>query len=144
MFRLIFILGFALSLSLQARQPNVLLIMTDDQGWGDVRAHGNEFIDTPVLDGLAKRSVRFDRFFVSPVCAPTRAALLTGRYPARTVVMLQASLANGTMESSIPIIHWGRGLMSFTGFVGVTGTSTSTRNSSIKASPLRPRDTSLM
>ncbi len=86
MLRLIFILGFALSLSLQARQPNVLLIMTDDQGWGDVRAHGNEFIDTPVLDGLSERSVRFDRFFVSPVCAPTRSALLTGRYPARAGV----------------------------------------------------------
>ena len=86
MLRLIYILILSFSLSLQARQPNVLLIMTDDQGWGDVRAHGNEFIDTPVLDGLSERSVRFDRFFVSPVCAPTRSALLTGRYPARTGV----------------------------------------------------------
>jgi arylsulfatase A-like enzyme len=66
------------------RQPNVLLIITDDQGWGDVRSHGNEQIDTPVLDKLAADGARFERFFVSPVCAPTRASLLTGRYHLRT------------------------------------------------------------
>lgn len=62
------------------RPPNVLLIMTDDQGWGDLRCHGNDKLDTPVLDGLAGESARFDRFFVCPLCAPTRASLLTGRY----------------------------------------------------------------
>lgn len=66
--------------------PNVLLIMADDMGWGDLRSHGNERIDTPVLDRLAQASARFDRFFVSPVCAPTRASLLTGRYFPRTGV----------------------------------------------------------
>jgi arylsulfatase A-like enzyme len=70
----------------EAAPPNVLLILTDDQGWGDVGRHGNEQIDTPVLDALHDASVRFDRFYVSPVCAPTRAALLTGRYPVRTGV----------------------------------------------------------
>jgi arylsulfatase A-like enzyme len=65
-------------------RPNVLLIMTDDQGYGDLGFHGNEKIDTPVLDELASRSTRFDRFFVSPLCTPTRAALMTGRYPLRT------------------------------------------------------------
>jgi arylsulfatase A-like enzyme len=69
-----------------AAPPNVLLILTDDQGWGDLGRHGNEQIDTPVLDVLHDASVRFDRFYVSPVCAPTRAALLTGRYPVRTGV----------------------------------------------------------
>jgi arylsulfatase A len=69
----------------QAR-PSVLLILTDDQGWGDLSVHGNEQIETPVLDQLAAASVQFDRFYVSPVCAPTRAALLTGRYPERTGV----------------------------------------------------------
>ena len=64
--------------------PNILLIMTDDQGYGDLGCHGNEKIDTPVLDRLASQSVRFDRFFVSPYCTPTRAALMTGRYPLRT------------------------------------------------------------
>lgn len=66
-----------------AQQPNVLLIMTDDQGWGDVRSHGNDQIDTPNHDRIASEGARFDRFFVSPVCAPTRASLLTGRYHLR-------------------------------------------------------------
>jgi len=65
-------------------RPNILLIMTDDQGYGDLGFHGNEKIYTPVLDRLATQSVRFDRFFVCPYCTPTRAALMTGRYPLRT------------------------------------------------------------
>lgn len=68
------------------RRPNVLLIMTDDQGWGDIHSHGNDLIDTPVMDALAASGARFDRFYVSPVCAPTRASLLTGRYHLRTGV----------------------------------------------------------
>lgn len=64
--------------------PNVVLIMTDDQGYGDLGFHGNDKIDTPVLDRLAAESVRFDHFFVCPYCTPTRAALMTGRYPLRT------------------------------------------------------------
>lgn len=67
-------------------RPNVVLIMTDDQGWGDLHCHGNDKINTPVLDALAERSVQFDRFFVSPVCAPTRSSLLSGRYDVRTGV----------------------------------------------------------
>jgi arylsulfatase A-like enzyme len=66
------------------RPPNVVLIMSDDQGWGDIGSHGNPLIDTPVLDQLAREGIRFDRFYVSPVCAPTRASLLTGRYHLRT------------------------------------------------------------
>ena len=63
-----------------APKPNVLLIITDDQGWGDLSFHGNEFLETPNIDSLASQSIVFDRFYVSPVCAPTRASLLTGRY----------------------------------------------------------------
>jgi arylsulfatase A len=66
--------------------PNVLLIITDDQGWGDIASHGNPFLKTPHLDRLAEAGARFERFFVSPVCAPTRASLLTGRYHPRTGV----------------------------------------------------------
>ena len=66
------------------KRPNVILIITDDQGWGDIHSHGNDLIDTPVLDRLAADGVRFERFFVSPLCAPTRASLLTGRYYLRT------------------------------------------------------------
>ena len=69
-----------------AGPPNVLLIITDDQGWGDVRSHGNRQIDTPVIDRLAADGAQFERFFVSPVCAPTRASLLSGRYHLRTGV----------------------------------------------------------
>ena len=64
-------------------RPNVILIMTDDQGYGDVRSHGNDQIDTPTMDRIAAEGTRFDRFFVSPMCAPTRASLLTGRYNLR-------------------------------------------------------------
>ena len=68
------------------RKPNVLLIMTDDQGWGDIGAHGNPDLYTPVLDRLSREGATFDRFYVSPVCAPTRASLLTGRDHLRTGV----------------------------------------------------------
>src|SRR5262245_7991550 len=67
-----------------SRRPNVLLFITDDQGYGDLALHGNEQISTPTLDRLGRESIRFDRFFVSPLCAPTRASLLTGRYSLRT------------------------------------------------------------
>ncbi len=64
-------------------KPNVLLIITDDQGYGDFSLHGNPTLKTPRIDSLGRESVRFDRFFVNSFCAPTRAALLTGRYPLR-------------------------------------------------------------
>lgn len=67
-----------------APRPNVLIIITDDQGYGDLSRHGNPYVKTPALDGLATKSVVFERFFVSPLCAPTRASLLTGRYSLRT------------------------------------------------------------
>ncbi len=66
------------------QHPNVLLIMTDDQGWGDITSHGNTALKTPHLDALAASGARLHRFYVSPVCAPTRAGLLTGRYHLRT------------------------------------------------------------
>ena len=67
-------------------RPNILLIITDDQGNGDVGFHGNPHIQTPTLDQLAKESTRFTQFYVSPVCAPTRSSLMTGRYSLRTGV----------------------------------------------------------
>ena len=65
-------------------KPNVILILTDDQGYGDIHMHGNDSISTPNMDLLGTEGVRLDRFYVSPVCAPTRASLLTGRYHLRT------------------------------------------------------------
>lgn len=66
--------------------PNVILVITDDQGYGDLACHGNPWIKTPYLDTLWKESVRLTDFHVSPTCAPTRAALMTGRYNNRTGV----------------------------------------------------------
>ena len=65
-------------------RPNVILILTDDQGYGDLGSQGNPFIQTPHLDRLYTESVRLTDFHVDPVCTPTRAALLTGRYSIRT------------------------------------------------------------
>jgi len=66
------------------KRPNVVLIMTDDQGYGDLGATGNPVIRTPHLDAMAGRSAQMTTFYVSPVCAPTRASLMTGRYNYRT------------------------------------------------------------
>lgn len=78
-------IGIAAATSLQGAtaHPNVVLILTDDQGYGDLSCHGNTVVKTPNIDRLATQSTEFTRFTVSPVCAPTRAALLTGRYPMR-------------------------------------------------------------
>ncbi|MBE0537890.1 MAG: arylsulfatase [Phycisphaerae bacterium] len=69
-----------------ASRPNVVLVMTDDQGYGDVGALGNQWIKTPNLDALHAESVRLTDYHVDPTCAPTRAALMTGRYSSRTGV----------------------------------------------------------
>ena len=61
-------------------QPNIILVLTDDQGYGDLSSHGNPVLKTPNIDRLHKESVRFHNFHVSPTCAPTRCALMTGRH----------------------------------------------------------------
>jgi arylsulfatase B len=66
----------------QDNKPNIIVIMADDMGWGDVGYHGSK-IKTPHIDKLAEEGVRLNRFYVAPVCSPTRAGLLTGRYPDR-------------------------------------------------------------
>lgn len=67
-----------------AEPPNVVLIMTDDQGYGDFGSMGNRVIETPHLDAMAGRSASMSTFYVCPVCTPTRACLMTGRYNYRT------------------------------------------------------------
>ena len=74
----------ALTSAAQSERPNVIVIMSDDQGGGDYGFMGNEIIRTPELDVMAKRSGLLTKFYVSPVCAPTRASLMTGRYNYRT------------------------------------------------------------
>ncbi len=70
-----------------ATRPNVILIITDDQGYGDMACHGHPALRTPNIDALHAASTRFTRFHVMPVCSPTRACLLTGRYNYRTGVV---------------------------------------------------------
>jgi arylsulfatase A-like enzyme len=76
--------GQAAGSAAAAERPNVVLIMTDDQGYGDLGAHGNTIVRTPNLDRLHDEGVRFETFYVCPVCSPTRAGLMTGRYNYRT------------------------------------------------------------
>jgi arylsulfatase A-like enzyme len=68
------------------QKPNVIIIITDDQGIGDFGFYGNPYIKTPNIDQLASESLNLTNFYVSPVCAPTRASLMTGRYSERTGV----------------------------------------------------------
>lgn len=70
----------ALACSEKTRPPNVILVLVDDMGYGDIAAHGNPVLKTPHFDQLYRESARFENFAVSPTCSPTRAALLTGRH----------------------------------------------------------------
>lgn len=67
--------------ALKGSRPNIILVMTDDQGYGDLGCHGHPYLKTPNLDNLYTQSTRFTDFHVSPTCAPTRAALMSGRAP---------------------------------------------------------------
>lgn len=85
--RLLCLALFALALpAFAADRPNVVVIITDDQGYGDIAAHGNPVIKTPNMDKLYRESVRLTDYHVDPTCAPTRAALMSGRYSTRTGV----------------------------------------------------------
>lgn len=65
-------------------RPNIIFILTDDQGWWELGAHGNTVIETPTMDRLHKESVTFSHYYSAPVCSPTRAGIMTGRYHLRT------------------------------------------------------------
>ncbi|MCP4005532.1 MAG: sulfatase-like hydrolase/transferase [bacterium] len=67
----------------EAAKPNIVIFVADDLGWADVGFHGEESIETPSLDRLAREGVQLDRFYTTPICSPTRAALMTARDPMR-------------------------------------------------------------
>ena len=81
------LLGAFLAVSLTAADnPNIVIVITDDQGYGDLSCHGNPVVKTPHLDSLASESVRLEDYHVAPTCSPTRCALLTGHWTNRTGV----------------------------------------------------------
>ena len=73
--------------SMAASQPNVIVFLADDLGWADVGFHGEDVIETPAIDRIADEGVQLDRFYSTPICSPTRAALMTGRDPMRLGVV---------------------------------------------------------
>ncbi|MBI1323604.1 sulfatase-like hydrolase/transferase [bacterium] len=85
------------------RRPNVIMIVTDDQGYGDLACHGHPFVKTPNLDRLHRESLRLTDFHVMPLCAPTRAALMTGRDPLRDGVWATV-LGRSILPASTPTI----------------------------------------
>ncbi|HUR58823.1 MAG TPA: sulfatase-like hydrolase/transferase, partial [Opitutaceae bacterium] len=90
-----------LSASAADRAPNIIVILADDLGWADLGQDGSK-IDTPNLDRLAKEGVKLTRFYASaPMCSPTRAALMTGRYP-HSVGMPE--LASPEARGNVPIL----------------------------------------
>ena len=90
------LLQFLIALSgAQNPRPNIILVMTDDQGWGETGYNGHPVLETPNLDAMAANGLRFDRFYAgAPVCSPTRASVLTGRgQPVIALLPLEAILA---------------------------------------------------
>ena len=101
----------------RADTPNVILIMSDDQGWGDVGFNGNEEIHTPNLDAMAAAGVRFDRFYAAaPLCSPTRGSCLTGRFPFRYGIL--AAHTGGMRVGEITVAEMLKSKGYQTGFFG--------------------------
>lgn len=101
--------------SLQA--PNIILLMSDDQGWGDVGFNGNQDLKTPHLDKMASSGVRFDRFYAAaPLCSPTRGSCLTGRFPFRLGIL--AAHTSGLRVGEITIAEMLKKQGYSTGFFG--------------------------
>lgn len=106
LFALLLLTSSAVAQQQQRPRPNIVLIVADDLGWNAVGYHGG-FVQTPHIDRIAKQGVELDRFYVSPMCSPTRAALLTGRYPmrfgmARSVVRPWARFGLPPAERTLP------------------------------------------
>jgi arylsulfatase A-like enzyme len=89
----------------EVRRPNIIVLLTDDQGYGDLSCHGNPVLRTPNLDRLHDEGVRFTDFHVSPTCSPTRATLMTRRHEFKSgvEVSLEAAVAGRVLR------HLGRG-----------------------------------
>lgn len=97
--------------------PNIILLMSDDQGWGDVGFNGNDVVKTPHLDAMVSAGIRFNRFYAAaPLCSPTRGSCLTGRYPFRFGVL--AAHTGGMRVGEITIAEMLKKKKYATGFFG--------------------------
>lgn len=111
----------ALTNSLQAERPNIIFILADDLGWSELGCYGNHFNETPHIDRLAKRGIRYTNAYSSaPVCSPYRAALLTGQYPARIGILdyLRPDSENGLSTNLITFPKKLRDSGYITGMIG--------------------------
>jgi arylsulfatase A-like enzyme len=91
------------SVTVFAERPNIILCMSDDQGWGDVGYNGHPVLRTPHLDRMSKEGIRFDRFYsTTPICSPTRSACLTGRHPYRYGIRFANIGRLGKEEITLP------------------------------------------
>ena len=114
---LLLALGTIASVSPAAEKPNILLVMADDLGWGDVGFNGNGEIKTPHLDDMAENGMRLTRFYTaSPLCSPTRGSCLTGRYPWRFGVL--AAHTGGMRMAEYTVAEVAHSAKYQTGFFG--------------------------
>jgi arylsulfatase A-like enzyme len=98
--------GARISVSAQTQRPNVVFILADDLGYGDLSGFGRPDYQTPVLDALARQGVKLtSAYAAAPVCTPTRCAFLTGRYPQRTEVGLYEPLTGRDRDKGLPADH---------------------------------------
>lgn len=100
MLKIITVCLWGMAAAVAHAKPNIVFILSDDQGWADVGWHGSE-IQTPNLDKIAAAGAKLEQFYVLPVCSPTRAALLTGRYPMR--MGLQTGVVRPYAQYGLPL-----------------------------------------
>jgi arylsulfatase A-like enzyme len=100
-----------------SHRPNFVILLTDDQGWGDVGYNGHPVLQTPILDEMARTALRFDRFYAAaPVCSPTRGSIMTGRHPNRfgcfswgnTLRPQEYTLAEALRDAGYTTGHFGK------------------------------------
>ncbi len=139
-FRILFLLaGFTCVLATAAEKPNVILCMTDDQGWGDVSYNGLTKIKTPNIDAMAQSGLRFNRYYAQQSCSPTRASILTGLHPFRMGVFRpgmklrkeELNIAQVMKQSGYATGHFGKWHLN-----GVSGTGKIIQDSD----PLAPQN----